>query len=101
MRRNLKKREHLQSLGIILDYKLNFKEHFNKVYDKAKKGLNGLIMIKNLLNYRTKLNIYHSLIHSHLSYGAIIRINNLSKKQLNMLKTLQKKSNQNSTWHQV
>ena len=48
-------------------------------------------MTKNQLNYKTKLIIYHSLIHSHFSYCAIIWINKITKKQLNKLKLTQKK----------
>jgi hypothetical protein len=47
-------------LGLILnivtiDNRLNFSPHFNKVYDKVKKGLNGLIMVKNKLSQKANL----------------------------------------------
>ena len=38
-------------LGVIFDNKMSFKQHFDKTYEKIKKGLNGLIMTKNLINY--------------------------------------------------
>ena len=79
-------------MGVIIDNKLKFKEHFKKIFNKAKNGLNGLIMTKNQLNTRAKLCIYHSLIHSHFSYCALAWLNNINKEQLNMLKTLQKKA---------
>ena len=88
----LEEKEFLTYLGIIIDNKLNFNEHYKKVFNKVKSGLNGLIMIKNQLNYRAKLSIYHSLIHSHLSYCALIWLNNIKIKQRNMLKTIQKKA---------
>ena len=75
-----------------MDNKLNFSSHFQKVYEKIKKGLNGLSMVKNQLNLRAKLNVYHSLIHSHLEYCALIWISSITKKQLNMLKIAQKKA---------
>ena len=59
-------------LGIQIDNRLTFKGHFEKVYDKVKKGLNGLILTRNKLNLQAKLNIYHSLILSHFNYGVII-----------------------------
>ena len=62
----------IKFLGIEIDNRLSFKGHFEKVYEKVKKGLNGLILTKNKLNLQSKLNIYHSLIHSHFNYGAII-----------------------------
>ena len=49
-------------------------------------------MTKNQLNTRAKLNIYHSLIHSHFSYCALAWLNKINKKQLKMLKILQKKA---------
>ena len=88
----IEEKQSLTYLGLIIDNKLNFKEHFEKIYSKIKNGLNGLIMTKNQLNYKTKLIIYHSLIHSHLSYCAIIWINKITKKQLNKLKVTQKKA---------
>ena len=57
-----------------------------------KKGLNCLIMVKNQLTYRAKLNVYHGLIHSHLSYCSLIWISSISKKELRMLSILQKKA---------
>ena len=48
-------------------------------------------MTKNMLNYRAKLNIYQSLVHSHLSYCALIWLDSLSGSQLKQLKTIQKK----------
>ena len=93
----LKEADEITFLGIILenktkDNKMIFKKHFEKVYDKAKNGLNGLLMVKNLLNYNAKINIYHSLIHSHLSYCALVWIKSLTSKQTNMLKVLQKRA---------
>ena len=38
------------------------------------------------------MNIYNSLVHSHLSYGALIWISNINAKQLKSLATLQKKA---------
>ena len=88
----LQESSQLTFLGIIIDNKLKFQGHYKKVYDKVKNGLNGLIISKNKLNYRAKLNIYHSLIHSHLNYGALTWINNLNKQQLKSLTTIQKKA---------
>ena len=49
-------------------------------------------MVKNQLSQKAKLNVYHSLIHSHLDYCAMIWISSIRKKQLNMLKVIQKKA---------
>ena len=89
---SIQENKEIKFLGVIIDNKLNFSPHFNKVYDKVKKGLNGLIMVKNQLSQTAKLKVYHSLIHSHLDYCAMIWIANITKKQLKMLKVIQKKS---------
>ena len=57
-----------------------------------KKGLNGLIMVKNQLSQSAKLKLYHALISSHLNYCSLIWISNITKKQLNMIKIIQKKA---------
>ena len=83
---------HTTFLGIILDNKLDFKYQYEKIYEKAKLGLNGLILTKNQLNQRAKTMIYNSLIHSHFMYGSLIWLNYLTNKQINSLKTIQKKA---------
>ena len=88
----LQESEYISFLGIHIDNKLSFKQHYLKVYDKVKNGLNGLILTKHKLTYRAKMNIYNSLMHSHLSYGALIWISNINAKQLKSLATLQKKA---------
>ena len=88
----LEEKEFVTYLGVIFDNKLQFNEQFKKVYDKMKSGLNGLIITKNQLNYRAKLAVYHSLIHSHLAYCGMIWIKNLKQKQCNMLSVIQKKA---------
>ena len=90
--KNLKESDEIVFLGITLDNKLSFNSQFKKIYNKMKKGLNGLTMSSNILDYRLKMNIYHSLIHSHLNYCAPIWIPNITKKQTKMLQTLQKRA---------
>ena len=64
----LKEVNELTFLGVVIDRKLNFDSHFHKVYKKASNGLRGLILAKNFLTYKAKKTIYHSLIHSHITY---------------------------------
>ena len=42
----LEERKEITLLGVILDNRMNFSSHFKKVYNKMKKGLNGLSMVK-------------------------------------------------------
>ena len=89
--RTIQEVNHLRFLGVYIDNRLSFNEHFKKVLNKVQNGLRGLIMSKHILSYRAKLNVYHALIHSHLSYCAIIWLDSLNSKQLNQLKIIQKK----------
>ena len=89
--RTIQEVNHLRFLGVYIDNQLSFNEHFKKVLNKVQNGLRGLIMSKHFLSYRAKLNVYHALIHSHLSYCAIIWLDSLNSKQLNQLKIIQKK----------
>ena len=88
----LEEKSELEYLGIVIDNKLSFKSHFQKVYSKIKRNLSGLIQCKNLLTYQSKLLIYNSLIHSHLEYCPLIWMSNLQAKEINILKTLQKRA---------
>ena len=89
---NLEQKSEIEFLGVLIDENLNFNAHFKKVYSKAQKGLNALIATKNILNYKAKKNIYNSLIHSHISYCALIWLPNISPAQITKLKMLQKKA---------
>ena len=84
--------QELTFLGVVIDKDLNFNSHFQKVYKKASHGLRGLILAKNFLTYKAKNTIYHSLIHSHISYCSIIWIDRIKKSQKNQLIKLQKKA---------
>ena len=87
----IKEVESLRFLGVFLDNRLSFKTHFNHILNKIQHGLRGLIMTKNLLTYRAKLNVYQSLIHSHMAYCSLIWLDTLNAKQMKQLKTIQKK----------
>ena len=89
---NINQEKHIEFLGVIIDENLNFEAHYNKVLKKAEKGLNALTTTKNFLNYAAKINIYHSLIHSNLSYCSLSWIPKIKSTQLKKLVTLQKKA---------
>ena len=71
---------------------LRFKNHYEIVKKKVKKGLNCLLYSKNFLNYKAKITLYHALIHSHLSYCSLIWLPKISNAQLDELSKLQKKA---------
>mgnify|MGYP001793799177 FL=1 len=59
-------------LGLILDEKLNFKEHLQVKIGKFNKGVGLLKKLHNLLPRKALLTIYKSFLRPHLDYGDII-----------------------------
>ena len=88
----IKEADEFRFLGIIIDKNLKFKTQFQRVYDKVKQGVNALICSKKLLNYHSKLQIYHSLCHSHLMYCCLGWMPKISNSELQSLATLQKRA---------
>ena len=88
----VKKSEEILFLGVTIDTKLQFRKHFENVLAKVKKGVNAMIATKNFLSYKAKLKIYHSLVHSHLSYCNQVWLQKLSNRDIQSLEVLQKKA---------
>ena len=59
-------------LGLILEDKLNFKEHINKKLCKAKKSIGILRKLYHFIPRSALLTIYKTFICIHLDYGDII-----------------------------
>ena len=59
-------------LGIILDEKLNFKSHIDKVLTKASKGIAVIKRLRNSLPRKSLITIYKAIIRPHLDYGDIL-----------------------------
>ena len=56
-------------LGILIDDKLTWKYHIDKIISKINKGRYALYKFRNILNRRSKLLIFNSLVNSHFRYG--------------------------------
>ena len=59
-------------LGIILDSRLAFEEHFKMVLAKINKTIGLLYKLRNILPRSALLTIYKAFIRPHLDYGDII-----------------------------
>ena len=66
------KTTHHKHLGLILDEKLNFKEHLKENISKAYKGIAVLRKLQNIIPRNYLLTIYKSFIRPHLDYSDII-----------------------------
>ena len=62
-------------LGMQLDKKLNFEEHFHKVESKVNKTIGIIRKLQNVLQRSALLTIYKSFIRLHLDYGDIVHDN--------------------------
>ena len=65
------KTSHHKHLGLILDEKLNFKDHLKEKMSKAYKGKDVLRKLQNIIPRNSLLTIYKSFICPHLDYGDI------------------------------
>ena len=59
-------------LGMILDSKLNFKNHLSEKISKANKGIGIIRRLYNFLPRASLVNIYRAFVRPHLDYGDII-----------------------------
>ena len=59
-------------LGMFLDTKLNFQEHFKNILNKVNKTLGLLRKLRNTLPSLSLHTIYESFIRPHLDYGNIM-----------------------------
>ena len=71
---------------------MSFNDQFNKLTKKLKETVNALIAVRETLNYRAKIQLYHSFFESHLRYAAVTYFDKLKKGKIEILKKLQKKA---------
>lgn len=92
----LKKVDHIKDLGVILDTKWLFQEHFNKIISESNKMLGFINRIcRDFRNPKTLISLYFAFVHSKLSFASIIwnpqyvtYINRLEAVQNRFLKTI-------------
>ncbi|ERL86370.1 hypothetical protein D910_03778 [Dendroctonus ponderosae] len=83
----------LKYLGVIIDSRLNFVEHINKIITKGSQTasiLYPLLHQKSKLTLKNKTLLYKQVIRSQISYAAPI-ISQTSKKTIAKLQTFQNK----------
>ena len=59
-------------LGVLIDEKLSYSAHYDKVLSKVKSGVAALLQSKNVLSREAKKLVYEALIQSHISYAASV-----------------------------
>ena len=97
------KKDHFRYLGFLLDNNLTLLYHIEKVRSKVVKGIWAIARLRNLVSTKVLLNVYYSLLFTHLNY-CILLWGSAAKTALLPLHILQKKAarlitNQNYTAH--
>ena len=59
-------------MGIILDNKLQWKDHYEQLKTKINRNYSLLCKSKNLLNVHGMKVLYYAQIYSHLSYCIVL-----------------------------
>ena len=59
-------------LGMFLDFKLNFQEHFENMLNKVNKTIGLLRKLQNTLVRQSLLTFYKTFMRPHLDYGDIV-----------------------------
>ena len=67
----LKQKDSLKFLGVLIDETLSWKNHINVLESKLASAIGLLYRSRRFLNLSSRLLLYNSLVHSHLSYANI------------------------------
>ncbi len=78
-------------LGILLDENLTFDHHIQKLHSKLSRSVYCINRVKNILPQKALTTLYHSLIHSHLTYCTSI-YSCSSKSNINKIFKIQKEA---------
>ena len=69
---DVKRVPHQKHLGLILDDKLNFKQHTKLLIDKASKGIGVIRKLRYSIPRQALVTLYKSFIRSVLEYADVI-----------------------------
>lgn len=78
-------------LGVYLDKRLDWKEHFNKIYNKIRLNSKLLQLTQKTFDESTKLLIYNAHIQSHIMYSLALWGTMITEQQRNQIYKVQKK----------
>ena len=72
LKKKIDRVKEVRFLGVIVDEKLNWSAHINTLKSKMSRYIGILCKIKKLLPIQVKMQIFQSLIQSHLNYCSIV-----------------------------
>ena len=65
-------KDYVKYLGVLIDSKLNFKEHISAINKKISRTVGLMSKLRYYLNQNTLTMIYYGLVYPYLTYGATI-----------------------------
>ena len=86
----MEKTSSVKYLGIKIDQYLNWQDHINNIAIKLNKSNAMLYKVRQFVNQRTLISIYHAIFDSHLKYASIVW--SLTKSSINRVFIIQKKA---------
>ena len=92
----ISKNDHIKYLSVLLDNKLTWHYHIEKVRTKVIEGIWAIARLKNLVSTKMLLHIYYTMIFSHLIY-CNLAWGSAAKTVLTPLHILQKKATRQIT----
>ena len=67
----IEKKEFAKYLGVLIDSKLNWKQHTQYVNTKISKGIGILAKMRHFVSIDVLKQLYHAFIAPHISYGLV------------------------------
>ena len=86
----IKEVDEIKFLGILLDKKLSFEPHVNYLCKKLCCCIGSMKRMRNFIPEKLKIDLYHTLFESHLSYGIFVW-GGIGIAKINKLFTVQKR----------
>ncbi len=68
---SIKEKDYIKYLGVLIDNKLNWKQHTQYVNTKVSKGIGILAKMRHFVSQDVLRQLYHAFIAPHISYGLI------------------------------
>ena len=64
-------KDHVKYLGVLIDYKMSWKNHIDSITLKLSKTIGLLSKIRHFVPFHTLVSIYNCLVVPYLRYGVI------------------------------
>ena len=69
---SLKPTDEVRYLGVILDKELTYQKQLNNVISKMALAIRSIYLVRNQIPLKARINLFRSLVLSHLEFSAIL-----------------------------